>query len=251
MVFYHRRKRFRRKFGYRRRGYRFKSSFPRRYRLSFRGRSRTNGAPVFRGRWATAMPLSKNLRLKYIDDGFTIVNNVGEAFKERVFRGNSAYDPDETGVGVQPYGYDQWSALLGRYRVYASKICVYINDVTSGSLNAADVMFSLVPMTNNTMIVTDGSSILALPMSTHVNVTPNCLTNHKWKVKNYATTRKVLDNVSDQDMAAVTSSNPATQWYWSFNCFYHRTPTAATTFTFSVKIIYYLKFFRNNALNAS
>jgi hypothetical protein len=35
---------------------------------------------------------------------------------------NDCYDPDITGVGSQPLGFDQWSAIYARYMVIASKI---------------------------------------------------------------------------------------------------------------------------------
>lgn len=39
------------------------------------------------------------------------------------FNMNSLYDPDLTGTGHQPYGFDQMAALFNRYRVYG---CSYI-----------------------------------------------------------------------------------------------------------------------------
>jgi len=38
---------------------------------------------------------------------------------EYVYRVNSLFDPDFTGVGGQPDGFDQWKALYGLYRVVA------------------------------------------------------------------------------------------------------------------------------------
>jgi len=38
---------------------------------------------------------------------------------EYVYRLNSLFDPDQTGVGGQPDGFDQWKALYGLYRVVA------------------------------------------------------------------------------------------------------------------------------------
>lgn len=48
---------------------------------------------------------------------------------------NSLFDPNATGVGHQPYGYDTYSALYGRYKV--SAVTVDLLFTTPGS--AADV----------------------------------------------------------------------------------------------------------------
>lgn len=47
-----------------------------------------------------------------------------------VFRANSIYDPDYSGVGSQPYGYDQMAALYGKYDVLSSTINVIWNPAT-------------------------------------------------------------------------------------------------------------------------
>lgn len=46
------------------------------------------------------------------------------------FRNNSIYDPDGSGIGHQPLGYDQWSQFYGRYRVIGAKYRVTITNVT-------------------------------------------------------------------------------------------------------------------------
>lgn len=43
---------------------------------------------------------------------------------------NSLFDPNRTGVGHQPYGYDQLSALYNRYRVIS---CKYVINAYSGT----------------------------------------------------------------------------------------------------------------------
>lgn len=51
----------------------------------------------------------------------------------RVFRGNGMYDPDRTGTGHQPYGFDQLSALYKYYSVRASSIKVWYVTSSAGT----------------------------------------------------------------------------------------------------------------------
>lgn len=48
------------------------------------------------------------------------------------FRLNSLFDPDLTGVGTQPVGFDQYAALYEKYRVYEAsyKVCFYNTSTT-------------------------------------------------------------------------------------------------------------------------
>lgn len=57
----------------------------------------------------------KYVRLKY-DDVF-IGTLATVTAQNQIMRLNSIFDPDLTGTGHQPYGYDQLSALYNRYRV--------------------------------------------------------------------------------------------------------------------------------------
>lgn len=50
-----------------------------------------------------------------------------------VWRMNSVFDPDYTGVGHQPRYFDQMAALYNRYRVDACKAIIRINNRTSNS----------------------------------------------------------------------------------------------------------------------
>lgn len=56
-----------------------------------------------------------------------------------VFRANSCFDPDFTGTGHQPLGFDQWSEFYDHYNVIGSKctaqfIATGVNSATDGSM---------------------------------------------------------------------------------------------------------------------
>lgn len=55
--------------------------------------------------------------LKYSDVYSNTV--AGAAVAEQIWRLNSIFDPDRTGAGHQPYGYDTLATLYLRYRVFA------------------------------------------------------------------------------------------------------------------------------------
>lgn len=66
---------------------------------------------------------SKVVTLKFARE-FTLNPGIGGASVEYVFRANSVYDPDYTGVGGQPYGHDQWASIYAAYCVIRSRIKV-------------------------------------------------------------------------------------------------------------------------------
>ena len=77
------------------------------------------------------------------------------------FRANSLYDPDLSGVGHQPMGFDEMSARYLHYQVLGSRIKVspIINGTTTSQGDAPSwVMVSLAP--NNLISYTNFSSVL-------------------------------------------------------------------------------------------
>jgi len=56
--------------------------------------------------------------------------------------GNSAFDPDFSGVGNQPVGFDQWATFFQKYRVHSSRI--YVTPISATATSAATQMFNLV-----------------------------------------------------------------------------------------------------------
>lgn len=53
------------------------------------------------------------------------------------FRINSLFDPDFTGTGSQPVGFDQWMALYDRYRVLAVETDVFICGLSASDMASA------------------------------------------------------------------------------------------------------------------
>jgi len=95
--------------------YRLKKKRGMRRRKVYRRKQRTTtvnrGLKPFASRYITKAKYSEAFTLS-LSNGFTQIMNL-----------NSLFDPNRTGIGHQPYGYDQLAQLYNRYRVIA---CSYV-----------------------------------------------------------------------------------------------------------------------------
>lgn len=83
---------------------------------------------------------SAMLKLRYVTD--ITLNPAAGIAANHVFRANGLYDPDMTGVGHQPLGFDQWVAFYNKWAVLSSKITVTFSSAVTNDQTIAD--YSLV-----------------------------------------------------------------------------------------------------------
>lgn len=88
---------------------------------------------------ASVRPDRLLVKLPYSDNYAT--NLAAGTGQTRVWNLNSIYDPDRTGIGHQPLGYDQWATFYNRYRVFKVAYNISITNLTSDSA----VMGGIVP----------------------------------------------------------------------------------------------------------
>ena len=70
------------------------------------------------------VPNTKLVKLRYCDY-YTVDPGAGSSLAGVIeFRANDMRDPDKTGVGHQPMGFDQWMTFYNHFRVIGSKITV-------------------------------------------------------------------------------------------------------------------------------
>lgn len=97
-------------------------------------------------------------KLRYVAYGAISTASLG--YGENIFRLNSLFDPDYSGAGAQPLGFDQWSAFYQRYKVLSAKCKCQFAAPTS----LAESIVSITPNLVNT-IDNSGPNILAEPYS--------------------------------------------------------------------------------------
>lgn len=103
----------------------------------------------------TIVPDQVEVNLRYAD----AKSYSGTGAIDQVFRANSLYDPDHTGTGNQPRGFDQWSALYARYMVTHCRIVVFI------SHNAAEPQQCTLIFTPTTSAISSPERAVELPYS--------------------------------------------------------------------------------------
>lgn len=63
--------------------------------------------------------------------------------QSHVFRANSIFDPDQSGVGHQPYGHDQYASIYQFYRV--KKCIITVSNASQGANNTMGVTLRATP----------------------------------------------------------------------------------------------------------
>lgn len=205
-----------------------------------------------RSKWQASQPNQVTRRFIFTDNGYDGSTTALGSYQDlHQFRGNSCYDPDYTGAGVQPYGWDEYTNLYNNYQVKASKITVYFQ--SASSLGSEKITCYLIPTPSATALATyhDPSDLHRYRNSKSVTVNGHDDSN-RYKISHYCTTRKMYPSVSqyDSDYIANTTSNPAIVWYWNVY-FDTADATLEALIAFDVKIVYYCTMTDPVALNES
>lgn len=152
------------------------------------------------------IPDSYRTKLRYCTS--VVIDPVVSSIGSHVFRANSLYDPDLTGAGHQPLGFDNLMALYDHYVVLGAKItCTFIAPTTSVTTTASNVGICLdddaTPYTSLESIREQGRvSYKTMTVSGSSNPT---------KISKYYSAKKFhgVSNVLDNDhLRGDSASNP-------------------------------------------
>lgn len=106
--------------------------------------------------------------LTYCENGLTAVSGAGGISSSYFFAANGLYDPNISGTGHQPLGFDQMMLMYNHYTVFSSKISVrFMND--SGASVTGGCGIYLSPDTTNINTI---SQLLENGLITWTTLTP-------------------------------------------------------------------------------
>ena len=193
--------------------------------------------PIFPGR--SVFPYQKFATLKYCEAYVTVDAPIGSS-SAFIMRANDIYDPNFTGVGHQPTGFDQYMAMYNKFVVYDSKIKVVAYATDSEVL---DTVVGVAIMDNTTT------------QSTSENYLEQALTD--WRVvpagngANPVTVSTAFNasafsgtSIRTNDLLHGTASAPpGKNWYYHIFCGATGSAENPVAMKFSIEIEYYVKFF--------
>lgn len=168
----------------------------------------------------------------------------------QVYRGNSLFDPDLTGTGVQPLGFKYWDQVYNTYAVRASKIS--LSAAPTGTVtNAGTRIGCYSTPTSGTALASDPTALASQIGERHIHLRAN---PDSRVITNYNTTGQVLGLSSWQDVSmtshlvAAVGSNPTTPWFWKVYAF-AIDASSINGSDLMVEITYYVEFIGRGELN--
>jgi hypothetical protein len=131
------------------------------------------------------------------------------------YRGNSAFDPNYTGTGGQPAGFDQWAAFYNEYTVLSSRIHIEIISGTSGTTE-----YCVFPSYNTTVPATPEDASVRPFAKANIGASGgNGALRHLRQSMSSAQLLGVRKEaiIDDDAYGATVGTNPAATavWYWT------------------------------------
>jgi len=212
--------------------------YKRRYR---RKRRRFGRITRFKLKTPSLLPDTCFVKLKYVD--FITMTNVA-GLGAYTYRMNSLFDPDFTGTGHQPMGFDQWSNFYSHYQVLASKIRVHVLPPDTNLTG-----FAIYPSNDITNLASYSvAREQPYAKSSWVNVGASILGSMN---TSYMKIKKLEARSTDSvNFSASINANPSNVKYWHM-VLQSVSGSDISDIRLDIRITYYCKFFRRNTLVAS
>lgn len=167
---------------------------------------------------------------------------------DQTFRMNSCFDPDFSGVGHQPRGWDQWSAVYNQYRVGRVDFNILVR-------NRGDHGIICRALANNesAALFTDGT-LAEFANQTYLGSNSSNTPPIQRKLRYYS--HKTLGKtwrqyISDENTAALVTTNPTEEGYVHFIMQNIDQTDATIDVEYEIQAVYRVTFFDHKNIGSS
>lgn len=192
------------------------------------------------------------VKLRYVQDLYTVSFASGSSYSQDEFLGNSIYRPDEiNGFVTSANGYSYYGQTYRKYVVLGSKIRVQACNIS----NTAARMFYVFPANDSLGSSTAANILQSQPYVKRTLLGVATGSGNTKVLSSYMSTRKILGKpgttIDPQLSGTVGTGSSAPVNGWSWYIVFHQNNTDVTAdLIFNVEITYYVKFWDRNTLNA-
>lgn len=162
------------------------------------------------------VPDRKLVRMRYVDA--VNLNPAAGAANSNVYAANDLFDPDVSGVGHQPLGFDQWMAFYDHFTVLGSK-CI----VRAWNGTAASPAVAFINLNDNSSISATLSTIAELNNTTRKPLALSAaggsiqtILSRSFSAKRFFGNRNPM---ADDEQSGSASSSPTERAYYIVGCY--------------------------------
>lgn len=166
-----------------------------------------------------------------------------------LYVGNGPFDPNSTGAGLQPEGFDEWSTLYSKQRTIGSRMKIR-GITTSSTLSFEELV--LAPLVNTISVITDINNLKSAKYAktaiVATNVAPPTITSTASTAQTVGISEEAVE--ADIAYASNTTALPNLPWYWQI-AMQPVDQTSSVTLIVYVEIDYDMVFYTRKALALS
>jgi hypothetical protein len=199
-------------------------------------------------RQPSGVPDRLYVKLRYREQ--LIFTQASGNLSENIYRGNSVFDPDLTGTGGQPLGFDQWTAFYGSYTVLGSSI--EVESMCNGT-TVTNCRVGVFPSLFSTSLgTTDQEKAEEQPYCQSRSLQMGNVGIGQGRLKAYMSTNKIWGVVRpavqiEDGYSALVSANPSDSWFWHV---FNYVPGATTQSLMQNVILTYFVVFESRTMLA-
>lgn len=164
--------------------------------------------------FASGMPTTRLAKLRYV--GQPVFNSSVGLIQTWKFSANGIFDPDITGTGHQPMGFDQWSAYYNHYTVVGAR-CTIRCMTTPSAGSYAPTLLALYLSDDTSQPFTGASGYLESKKGPFVAFgiedTKQKFLSHNFSAKKFFNVSDMKDNFDR--LGALAGANPTEQAYFT------------------------------------